>query len=87
MLIRIAGEVMSAQKLFRYARRLKIDGLDSICPYCFITVGSAKTEEDLELFERDHVCDPVLLERVSRVLHRESTGQRSRSWGLYLKRA
>jgi hypothetical protein len=56
------------QVTVKFARRLKKDGLDSICPRCFITVGSAQNEDGLEPLEREHVCDPILLERVNRLL-------------------
>jgi hypothetical protein len=38
---------------------------DSICAKCFLTVASDKDEAELVQFERDHVCDPVLLDRFS----------------------
>ena len=59
---------MNSQTPTKFARRLKIDGLDSICPHCFVTIGSAPTEDELEHIEREHVCNPALLERVNRML-------------------
>ena len=37
--------------------------IDSICPRCFITVGHCLQEAALERAERNHVCDPWLVER------------------------
>ena len=34
---------------------------DSICTRCHITVASARNEEDLALYEHDHVCNPIRL--------------------------
>ncbi len=40
-----------------YARRQTDDGsVDSICLFCFLTVGNAKTEEELETMEASHNC-------------------------------
>jgi hypothetical protein len=45
------------------AHRLNNDGtVDSICRDCYITVTKAYSESDLEPEERDHTCDPALLE-------------------------
>jgi hypothetical protein len=43
----------------RYAHRVNEDGtLDSICPHCFLTIGTSTWEADLEKMESMHVCDP-----------------------------
>ena len=64
---------MRSQAPLRFAHRVsKEASLDSICRRCFVTVGSSRSEADLERFEDEHVCNPVLLERVSRMLHRRS---------------
>jgi hypothetical protein len=34
---------------------------DSICPRCFATIANEKSESDLAAFDRDHVCDPVVM--------------------------
>jgi len=34
---------------------------DSICPHCYLTVGSTDDEQNLFLFERSHGCDPLRL--------------------------
>lgn len=70
----IGGQTVS------FAYRLKEDGIDLICPRCFNTVGTAEREEDLERFERGHICDPILLERASQMLHPQTENQRSRKW-------
>jgi hypothetical protein len=46
----------------RFPHRHNPDGsYDSICSRCFAIVGSIKTEEELYVLERLHVCDPDLL--------------------------
>ncbi len=48
--------------------RLNSDGsFDSICPHCFVTIGTAASEDDLERLEGEHVCDPVRLEHFERL--------------------
>ena len=48
----------------KFAHRSNLDGtIDSICPRCIATVATAFYEEALLTFEREHVCDPVMLER------------------------
>jgi hypothetical protein len=43
-----------------YQHRTNPDGtIDSICPYCYATIGNAHWETDLELMEADHICDPA----------------------------
>lgn len=34
---------------------------DSICPICFATVANERSESDLAAFDRDHICDPVVM--------------------------
>ena len=42
-----------------FPHRSNKDGtIDSICPGCFVTVGTATWEADLENLEPDHICDP-----------------------------
>ena len=36
---------------------------DSICIYCFVTVGSCDTEEELEDLEDAHICDECMLDQ------------------------
>ena len=68
---RILKVVMRSQTPLRFAHRLsKKAGLDSVCPRCFVTVAWSQSEPDLGRFEKEHVCDRSLLERVSRILHR-----------------
>lgn len=48
----------------KFVHRPNRDGtFDTICPRCFITVATKPMEEDLRTPERDHQCDPKLLER------------------------
>ena len=45
-----------------FPHRTNYDGtIDSICPRCYITVGSSTRESDLKRMERAHVCNPALL--------------------------
>jgi hypothetical protein len=45
--------------------RLNRDGsFDSICIHCFATIASSRREQDLELAERNHICDPDTLKRI-----------------------
>jgi hypothetical protein len=45
-----------------FPHRLNRDrSFDSICPICFATIANEKSESDLAEFDRDHVCDPVVM--------------------------
>ena len=45
-----------------FPHRTNEDGIiDSICPHCFVTIGSSNCESDLEKMEAAHVCDPALV--------------------------
>jgi hypothetical protein len=47
----------------KYPHRCNRDGtIDSICPHCFVTIGSSMWESELELMELAHVCDAQALE-------------------------
>jgi hypothetical protein len=53
-----------SQPKLAFARRTNTDGtIDSICRTCFATIATAFWETQLDRAEREHVCDPVLLER------------------------
>jgi hypothetical protein len=41
---------------------------DSICPRCFVTVGTSTTEADLNQIEEAHHCDPVILAHLNELL-------------------
>jgi hypothetical protein len=42
--------------------RTNLDGtIDSICPYCYATIGNVRREADLERMEVAHICDPARL--------------------------
>ena len=48
----------------KFAHRLNLDGTtDSICFRCIATVATVYDEAELLLYERQHICDPVLVER------------------------
>ena len=43
----------------RFPHRANRDGtIDSICPRCFVTVGTSNWEPELERLESAHVCEP-----------------------------
>jgi hypothetical protein len=45
-----------------FPHRVNEDGIvDSICPRCYVTIGSSERESDLEKMELAHVCDPSLV--------------------------
>jgi len=35
--------------------------IDSICTVCFLTIASAKDEEELAGYEETHICAPIRL--------------------------
>jgi hypothetical protein len=46
----------------KFPHRTNEDGMiDSICPHCFVTIGSSNREDDLEKMELAHVCDASLV--------------------------
>ena len=65
---------MGSSNSISFAHRFVENGIDSICPQCFVTVATTKTEVELESFELEHVCDPLLVNRFRQIqpLHPES---------------
>ena len=52
-----------------FPHRRNPDGsYDSICVVCFATVGSSKTEDELEIAEQDHTCDQTRLYQLQKSL-------------------
>ena len=46
----------------RFPHRTNPDGtIDSICPHCYVTIGTAEWDSDLAAMEAAHLCDPALL--------------------------
>jgi hypothetical protein len=42
----------------RYPHRINPDGtVDSICPRCFVTIGTSNSESELERMEAEHDCN------------------------------
>lgn len=39
--------------------------LDSICPHCFLTIGSDQNVQQLFFEERTHFCDPLRLHQLA----------------------
>ena len=53
---------MSSSAIDKFTHRQNEDGtFDSICLSCFLTVANAGSELQLEIFERRHVCDEMML--------------------------
>jgi hypothetical protein len=51
-----------AEILRIFSHRINADGnFDSVCPDCLMTISSQQLEIDLRSPERNHFCDPVLL--------------------------
>jgi len=45
-----------------YPHRANKDGtIDSICPLCYVTLGTSHFEADLERMEVKHICNPARL--------------------------
>jgi hypothetical protein len=45
-------------KHVKYPHRTNSDGtIDSICPRCYMTIGTSVWEFELEEFEAAHICD------------------------------
>jgi len=55
-----------------FPHRVNGDGtFDSICPQCYVTIGTSTWEAELERMEAAHVCDPVRLRYYERNAIRE----------------
>jgi hypothetical protein len=53
--------------------------IDSICRACFATVRTSVWESELELAEKSHACEPLVLERWKRLAERKAdTGPQQR---------
>lgn len=52
---------MNSSTLHPFSHRYSNDSIESICTQCFFTVARARRETDLERFESEHVCDPVMM--------------------------
>ncbi len=56
---------MSSSVDDKFTRRQNEDGtMDSICCFCFATVGTSTQESALVFFELQHSCDPSQVERL-----------------------
>ena len=54
---------MTQAHTVQFVHRLNKDGtIDSICRECFITVATETSEAALEREERNHKCDPSLID-------------------------
>ena len=54
-----------------FPHRRRLDGsYAAVCPRCFLTVASARTEADLAKAEKNHVCDPETLRWQADILAR-----------------
>ena len=62
------GETMAQTSTLQFIHRLNEDGtIDSVCRNCFVTVATALSKTGLERGEREHRCDPLLLERYKNI--------------------
>ncbi len=53
---------MAAPALVFFPHRHNKDGsFDSICTKCFATIASAQIDAELAVYDRKHVCDPLVL--------------------------
>jgi len=58
---------MNQTYTIKFIHRINEDGsIDSICRDCFVTIATARSRSDLEPQERQHACEPMLLERYTR---------------------
>lgn len=55
---------MNQTYTIKFIHRINEDGsIDSICRDCFVTIATGRTRSDLEAQERQHTCEPMILER------------------------
>lgn len=55
---------MNQTYTIKFIHRINEDGsIDSICRDCFVTIATGRTRSDLEGQERQHTCEPMILER------------------------
>lgn len=55
---------MNQTYTIKFIHRINEDGsIDSICRDCFVTIATARSRTALELEERKHACEPMILER------------------------
>ena len=58
---------MNTSNFHPFSHRYSNDCVESICKHCFFSVARARREIDLERFERQHACDPVMMDWFERV--------------------
>jgi len=61
---------VNSPSLLPFSHRFRKSGVDSICTRCFCTLAEGRRETDLDRFEREHICDPVMMkwfERASQI--------------------
>jgi hypothetical protein len=57
-------KTVTQSHILGFAHRYNPDGtIDSICRECYTTVGTAASTVELEILERNHNCNPWLVER------------------------
>ncbi len=55
---------MNQTYTIKFIHRINEDGsIDSICRDCFVTIATGRTRNELEFQERQHACEPMILER------------------------
>ena len=66
---------MFDEETARFPHRSNKDGsFDSICPSCLATIICVRHESELSVHEDAHVCDPVRLTRIGKLMCRYYTG-------------
>ena len=70
---------MNSPSLLPFSHRFRKSGVESICTSCFRTIAEVRRETDLERFECEHVCDPVMMKSFERVSQIASSLRRRRS--------
>jgi len=59
---------MTQSHTLQFAHRINEDGtVDSICRECYMTIGTAASASGLESLERNHHCNPWLIERYKKL--------------------
>ena len=70
---------MSIRPGFAHRPNRDDETFDSICRVCYQTVATSSRETDLKWSEREHVCDPRVLEHLKSFRKRETSEPSLRS--------
>jgi len=65
--LELRPEVAGPNRRTNFPHKRRLDGIyESICPSCFMTVGSKANEDDLAASETAHVCSGLDLSELLR---------------------